>query len=283
MLAALPFGIALVLVSQALGQPFQRLTQNRSAANTKIPSNSDQNQKSAEQQAIEAIRELLTQESRIQQQNADERESEKSEANQNVTTQRQLAKYTRGLFWVGFLQGAALLITAVILYKQVVTGRSAERAWLKPAPRFNKLDQPPPNGAATILYVCSLKNTGRTPARIVQTGLAFRRIDKLEHLPKEPTYLEQEILDAGRSLLVPGDEFAVSTLAQQPMTTAEYVTLRNRQVFMYSYGFVKYLDVFGKSREFRFVHYYHVPVPGEPQVEGFQRLVSAPSEYNKAT
>jgi hypothetical protein len=67
------------------------------------------------------------------------------------------------------------------------------------------------------------------------------------------------------------------------MTTTEWQSLRNRQSYLYTYGFVVYLDVFGRRREFMFCHYYHVPMPGEPQVEGFQRFVGAPPEYNRAT
>jgi hypothetical protein len=281
-------GIGAIFVPQTCGQPTQGTAQKRGAAHTQVSKPPAPNQKSTEQQTMEAIGDLLAQELRIQQDNANQSQAEKAEAEQNVAIQRELAKYTRGLFWVGFLQGVVLLGTGVILYRQIVTTWTAERAWLSVTPQFNNMTEAPPEGAATVLYVCSLRNTGRTPARIIETGLAIRRTDNLENLPGEPVYAPQEILNAGSSLLVPGDEFALTTLLQPPMTTAEWQSLRNRQTFLYAYGFVIYLDVFRsrifrRRREFRFCHHYHVPVPGEPQVEGFQRLVGAPPAYNRAT
>jgi hypothetical protein len=273
-----------VLVSQTFGQTPARLPQERRTTSTQAPSKSNQSQNSAEQQTIDAIKDLVAQEIRIQQQNADQSQAEKAETNQNLAIQRELAKYTRGLFWVGLLQGFVLLVTVVTLCVQIAATRTTERAWLSVAPQFNNMTEAPPEGVATVLYVCSVRNTGRTPARIIETGLAIRRTNNLGNLPREPVYAPLEILNAGQTLLVPGDEFALTTLLQPPMTTAEWQSLRNRQVFLYTHGFVIYLDVFGKRREFRFCHHYHVPAPGEPQVEAFQRLVGAPPPaYNRAT
>jgi hypothetical protein len=67
------------------------------------------------------------------------------------------------------------------------------------------------------------------------------------------------------------------------MTVAEYNAVMNRDLILYAYGYVEYLDVFGKSHVTNFCHYYSVPRSDEPQVEGFRLCTEAPADYNMAT
>jgi len=84
-------------------------------------------------------------------------------------------------------------------------------------------------------------------------------------------------------LIVPEDSFADTTVSQ--LTREEYLAVKDprKALILYAYGFVKYLDVFGKLRETSFCHYYYVPGPYELQIEGFRLCVDAPPAYNKAT
>lgn len=159
---------------------------------------------------------------------------------------------------------------------------SSERAWMIGKPNMRKFERAP-EPLELFMYVCNFKNIGRTPARIIQTGLALRKTKSLKDIPPEPGYEKGEIFSYNEILIVPRDSFANTTVSQ--ITKQDYLALKPSGIGLaiYAYGFVNYLDVFGNCHETCFCHYYYIPGPLEPQIEGFRLLVDAPPAYNKAT
>lgn len=174
--------------------------------------------------------------------------------------------------------------TFIMVYKQTKAFRQSERAWMIVNPIFEKLASPPVGQNQNLLYPVSIKNCGKTPATIVEAGVAFRKIDSLSHIPKVPLFEKTEITSLNALLLVPQDSFLL-TAPEVTWTREEYGAVHRHpaELFLYAYGFVKYLDAFGKPHESWFCHHYYVSEPQDPDIRGFQRYVKAPAIYSKAT
>lgn len=138
-----------------------------------------------------------------------------------------------------------------------------------------------------IFYGCSIKNVGKTPSRIQEVGLTLRKIDSLEKIVPDPTptYRKEEIRQFSGIMVVPGESLAIRPVKlSEELSWAENAAIDDHKLFVYGYGFVKYLDVFDYPRESRFCHYYFVPGPEVPKDErGFGPCIKAPPEYHKAT
>jgi hypothetical protein len=173
------------------------------------------------------------------------------------------------------------ICAAIFILRQVRVTRSVERAWMVGTPRFKKFEGPPEPGQG-LLYVCELKNTGRTPARILETALTIRKADSFALIPPEPSYMGTERISFNETIIAPKGSFII-TAASGNFTQGQYVALRNLKLILYAYGYIKYLDTFGRPHETRFCHYYRIPGVWEPQFEGFQLCIQAPQAYNRAT
>ena len=92
----------------------------------------------------------------------------------------------------------------------------------------------------------SFKNTGETPATLVESTLVYRHVSSLDDIPKVPEY-DQKGSD-NELLLVKGDSIqAIAFLQPNPLLTkAQVIALRQRKAFLYAYGAVNYKDAFGK-------------------------------------
>jgi hypothetical protein len=220
----------------------------------------------------------------VEQKNTPSNKPPENQTDEDIRVQRKLATFTEWLVVVGLLQALILAFTVWVVRDQASAAKNSERAWMIGSPNMQRLLlDTPPEPSAQLLYVCNLKNTGRTPARILQTGLAFRKAKSFSDIPQTPSYEKKETFSFTKVLIVPQDSFASTTVSQ--VTKAEYLAVSDsgERLILYAYGFVKYLDVFGKPRETCFCHYYHVPTPYEAQIEGFRLCVEAPPAYNKAT
>jgi hypothetical protein len=113
----------------------------------------------------------------VKQENAPSHQSEEKRDDDNVRIQRRLANLTAWLVAVGFVQAVILAGTILVIYQQVRTARSVERAWVIASPEINA---PPlgfiPEGGDPIssdhrnIFICGLKSTGNTPARLVNAA-----------------------------------------------------------------------------------------------------------------
>ena len=135
----------------------------------------------------------------------------------NVNIQKSALDYA--YMWASVLIAILTLGIAVIALIQAMAAKksanalmSSERAWMIGNPQMPKFERAI-ESAELLMYVCSLKNIGRTPARILRTGLAFRKDESLSAIPQTPKYRKDEEFSYNQILLVPHDSFAVTTVA----------------------------------------------------------------------
>ena len=124
---------------------------------------------------------------------------------------------------------------------------NSERAWM--AGFSERKQQFATASSENIGYICYVKNTGKTPSRILEIGIAFRKTDSLGNIPQEPAYREEEKTSFNTIVVPPDDSIPISANLSPPFTGDDYVSFRDRRLFIYGYGFVRYLDVFDKQRE----------------------------------
>jgi hypothetical protein len=158
-----------------------------------------------------------------------------------------------------------LLFCAVV--RQIRTNKQSERAWVA----VKRIGNPPEKWIAEMDkgyvpgIVFEFEVHGKTVARVTESRFALAivpvRRDTLEpDLPLPPDYSAADSYDiAGENRVVvpPDGTFQMrSYLRPFPPTDKQLTDLRNRNVVMCSYGYVKYLDAFGKSRETRVCYVY---------------------------
>jgi hypothetical protein len=263
-------GIALSAQAKPFGTPEHRVAKQSSGLSAQHTTTSEKDKDTGP--AVTVI---------VNQEKSPSNKPSESEKDENTQIQRKLADLTAWLVRVGIIQALILAFTFWAIFHQAFVTKSSERAWMIGSPNMQKFDSPPESGSQLFMYVCNLKNTGRTPARILETGLALRTSKSLGNIPQTPSYKAEEMSSLNKILLVPKDSFGRTTASQ--ITSEEYIAVKNREMILYAYGFVKYLDVFGKPRETRFCHYYYVPGAYELQIEGFRLCIEAPPAYNMAT
>jgi hypothetical protein len=288
-LAAFAVGIWIIPTSQR--QPEKGIIQTDSSANTDKAAIPKHNQQSAESEAIQG---LIRQMQVEQEQKAKEREAQENRANQDIGIQGKLVKYTRDLVYVSGLQALVLLLTVIVIYLQVRTARKTDRAWIIVSPA---IEAPPigygPDPANPMqqedfgknnpnIFWVRFKNTGNTPARLVDSMLAYRQVSRLEDIPKEPDCAGRSSLN---NLLLAKEDYMGAFAFLQPnqiVTKGEALALRRREIFWYAYGIVTYLDTFGKAHETRFGYLYFFPLGGDTRSAGLVRE-GLPSAYNHGT
>jgi hypothetical protein len=240
--------------------------------------------------------------------------SDESKNSEDIKIQRELAKFTGGLVVVGLIQAGILALTLVMIAKQAslmaehaghlrnlaaAADKNAaaallnaqaimnsERAWMAGLNTPQKFTSAPEVNE-NIVYFCKITNAGRTASRILEVRVAFRKIATLDQIPPEPTYQKGEIFPFNKIVVVPNDYIPMSTALFPPLFDNEYSAIRDRKLFTYGYGYVRYLDIFSKNdedfRETRFCHYYFISTPGDVPTEGFTACIQAPAKYHEAT
>jgi hypothetical protein len=175
---------------------------------------------------------------------------------------------------------------------QTRTNRETERAWIIASPIENAPDigfvpapgdpLDAPGRGQKNSFACSFKSTGNTPARLVESAVLYRKIDRLEDIEKEPDYEQRGPLDD--LLLVKGDSIgAIAYLYPEViLLRPEAFAVNEQKAFLYAFGIVVYRDVYDRLHETRFGYVYHIPLGGDPRPRGFRRE-GLPPAYNKAT
>ena len=186
------------------------------------------------------------------------------------------------------------IVTAIYIGRQVSDARTTNRAWIIVAP----IDWAPKLGYTldpsdpkdedfgkdiNNVVAFSFKNTGETPATLVESALVYSHVSSLDGIPKVPEYGPKG--SDNDLLLVKGDSIqAIAFLQPSPLLTkAQVIAVRQRKAFLYAYGVVSYKDAFGVIHETQFGYLYHFPLGGDPRPERFMRGGGLPSAYNRAT
>jgi hypothetical protein len=200
-----------------------------------------------------------------------------------------LSKVTLNLCFTGLLVVVGF-IQAKILGVTLKRNRLTERAWVSIDNRlevkgFDQLDEfrkklpdvlkhiDNPDWVMRIRVNYAFVNSGKTPAHIVEMGLVFRNVVEAK-LPAEPNYL-----GIGRKITVilpPGRPFA--TVAFLPLFAKDMVEILNRRTIIIFYGYVIYLDIFGKRHESRYCEIARI-LPIDDLLPYFQ--IDGPEAYNR--
>ena len=166
---------------------------------------------------------------------------------------------------------------AALLSAQAIMG--SERAWILVKPELpDGLRAAPQNQITRFRW--SIKNVGRTPARLLETDALAARIEKMKDFPPEPRYVGKP-LSMNEFLLVPNDSIPITWMIEgDSLTEGEVAKIREGlSLHFAAYGYVKYLDVFDKPHTMRFCHRF--VVYADTGKEGFEPYTDAPPEYNK--
>lgn len=171
------------------------------------------------------------------------------------------------------------VITAIAVGLQVKTARNSERAWILGTPSLkSKLRVGAPRTG--FVFTWSFKNVGRTPARLVETDAVSWRVKDVKTIPKTPKF-EGKPVPLNNFLLVPNDSIGFGGLVEpfgDELTREEIDEITGMKLTLIAFGYVTYLDQFGKKHTTRFCHTYMV---GGPDSEGFRPYWSAPSAYTE--
>jgi hypothetical protein len=167
---------------------------------------------------------------------------------------------------------------------------NSERAWLVVEP----VDRNPgvmydgtvtPRDKQQNVVGISIKNFGRTPARVIHSCLIYVRVDSLKTLPDVPQYLD--ITTHQGLTIVPNGEPIGHVAYLRPsshLAPKEATAVINQESFLYAYGFVEYADTVGGDKHHftRFGYVYNIPQGGQPQfLTGL--MPGGPPAYNETT
>jgi hypothetical protein len=137
--------------------------------------------------------------------------------------------------------------------KQVDFLVTSERAWIIVSSRFpDGLD--PGNQNTTTRFRWEFKNVGKSPARLLEFNGVARRGDRLNISFPEPAPFSRLPQPLNKLLLVPTDSWGVTwEIDGDAVSAAEFDDLRRwEKLTIISYGYIKYMDAFGKEHTTRF-------------------------------
>jgi hypothetical protein len=195
--------------------------------------------------------------------------------------QRSVAKFTGYLVAVGFLQALILAATVWVIFRQMETARTSERAWI--VAKVERANIPAANpGIRVITFSVRVTNTGRTPAFLSGTGnhgVSLPRDTRLADTP--PPYNNANIRGwAGKGVPLQPGSFLVQLNFD---TIGDTALLRRGTELLWIYGYVNYRDVFGKSRTTRYCFHWDNMSDNPLLNHGEDFMVAGPSFYNHVT
>jgi hypothetical protein len=168
---------------------------------------------------------------------------------------------------------------------------ASERAWVVVR---SSMKEYIPSTDDNYEYWWSIENTGHTQAQIIETQCLYELVyaSELYNLPPIPKYPEPIKLEG--FLLAPGriEEYKTGLRAANngqwvkrgDLDTTDISVVLMEMYHLRAYGYVRYIDTFGTTRESRFCEYYVWPLPERPpRATGFRPLIGIPPEYTKCT
>jgi hypothetical protein len=130
-----------------------------------------------------------------------------------------------------------------------------------------------------------IKNSGRTPGKIVTICLRFEKMTNVVVLAPEPYFGVDSIMGLGGQIVVSGDTPLWITLAIEggkPLSAQERIFVRDKMLHLVCWGEINYEDVLTKEPHMtRFCCLYTY---GQPHSKnGFQTAFDAPASYRTTT
>lgn len=150
----------------------------------------------------------------------------------------------------------------------------SERAYVKmshdpPGLEFHVTSE----GQAWLSVGLSVKNWGKTPARVVKAVVCYRCIPGTEMLPEKPVYNENAVHAQVQAFLVTND--FVGYVYQRLIPPEQVIDVKEGRSNLWAYGHVEYLDVFDVP---------HVAGYGSvyvPEFDVYDPKVHGPEEFKK--
>ncbi len=285
LLATFAIGIWVPIFSQQSRQPVEGIVDGNRTASADKTQKTKQNQQTTE---TEAMRGMLAQVTQIQQARAQELKDIENQKNEDAKISGKIKTYTFCLVVVGFIQALILAATVCAIARQTAATNNSERAWITVS--IDKLPDFPndPNAVAFLWIKPSVKNSGRTPARITKMVLRSHEVNPSNGmipgiLPPDPTFpSDQTTLLEGRDIVLPPND------AGQPLgiaiTPERFNDARIGNKTLYVYGYVEYRDtVANKPHETRFCYIYWPQSGFSPDPSGFYLAGVTPKKYIGAT
>jgi len=163
---------------------------------------------------------------------------------------------------------------------------NAERAWIIGIPE-DETDSVQLFGPSSYVPQCQIgiKNSGRTPGKIVTIALRFEKMTNVVELPPEPYFGIDSIKGLGGQIVVPGDTPLWIFLAidgGRPLAADERIFVRDKMLHLVCWGEINYEDVLTQQPHMtRFCCFY---THGRAAAKnGFQTAFDAPASYRETT
>lgn len=188
--------------------------------------------------------------------------------------------FTGALILVGIGGVLAALRTLVAIENQVAVLISSERAWvlveIGELPPF----KPDPNALEILWIHPTIKNFGKTPARITRVRGIVKLIPEGGQLPAVPEYVLGQGFDEQVDLVMPPNSPMQPRLA---VTGQEFIEVQEQKKVLYVHGSVDYRDLGGKERSSAYCYAYVIQGGYSPAKSGFYPTLNAPAAYTTCT
>ena len=138
---------------------------------------------------------------------------------------------------------------------QVMHLATSERAWIIVASRFHDGLHPGDQHPVT-RFRWEMKNVGSSPARLLEFHGVAQKADRVNVPFPDPPCFPSSPKQLNKLMLVPNDSWGMTRNIEGESLSAEEVdSVKNwGSVTIISYGYVRYLDAFGKEHTTRFCH-----------------------------
>jgi hypothetical protein len=158
--------------------------------------------------------------------------------------------------------------------------RNSERAWILASignlPNVN----PTPNSVQVLWIFPTLKNYGKTPARIKRIAGVVKLIPPGQQLPAVPEYPTGQGFDERVDLVLPPEGQMQPRLG---FSAQEFIEVQNGSQTLYVHGFVEYLDVHDIERRTAYCFSYVIQSGYSPAESAFYPFLAAPRAYTECT
>jgi hypothetical protein len=157
---------------------------------------------------------------------------------------------------------------------------NSERAWILAVigqlPEFN----PTPDRIEILWVFPTLKNFGKTPARLKRVAGVVKLILPGQQLPAVPEYPKGQGFDDVVDIVLPPQGTMEPRLG---VSGGEFTTVRDGRATLYVHGFVEYLDVHDIKRRTAYCFAYVIQSGYSPAPTGFYPFLTGPPAYTECT
>jgi hypothetical protein len=190
-----------------------------------------------------------------------------------------------------FSTAVVALFTVLLFFGviyQVRTARRSDRAWVVLAdlkdPEYLTFREIP-EFVTELETRLQFKNTGHTPAILLNIKSHFKIVKDLDQLPSKPRYASNQHKDIPKygRILVPDETLNnvvifMGSKGSTPFREEVQSVIDDKQK-MLLYGIVEYMDAFKNYHEFRFCYLWNPKRDMRQMPDGFR--LGGPAEYNK--